>query len=174
MNRSRRVEIFERVRVKFRISILKSLYMIHLQSILAEGICPSHLPRMTWAKSKAQERLSYDLKTISFCHKKDIDDSTRDRKVQLLQLVPIVRKATQRKMSLSTICAIILMLYYGLILSEQSDESIPDMMVVLKDVLGFTKGTIAYNAVIKIASSKDIHCKSLRRYFLFGDVIELL
>lgn len=169
MDRSRRVEIFEKVMIKFRISIIKSLYKFHLQSILAEGLDSSHLPSMTWAKSKAQERLSHDLKTMKFCHKKDIDGSTRNRKVQLLQLIPTVRKAIQRKLSLSMICAIILMLYYGLILSEQSDESIPDMMVVLEDVLGFTKGTIAYNAVIKIVSSKDTHCKSLRRYFLFGD-----
>ena len=147
------------MRVKFRVVILKTLYKLHLENSATDGV---HEKK---AKALASDLLNKDLEVIEFC--------PRSETSRLIKLIPLVRKITNmtttRKKDRNKIaCAIILMLYYGYVLSEQSDDFIPDMSVLLRELLGYEDGKKAYDYVVHIAGSNCHDCSRLRKFFLFG------
>ena len=152
------VTTFENVRDQFRVSILKTLYKLHLENSTENGV---HERKMA-----ANELLKQDLAVIRFCPSHETS--------RLIKLIPLVRKSRKnvtmrKKDSDEMVCTIILMLYYGYVLSEQSDDFIPDMTTPLRELLGYKDGCEAYRQVVHIASSSCEHCSRLRRFFLFGE-----
>lgn len=160
------INILKTTRAKFRAGMLRVLYKMYLHDFTQDGFSSKK------AKVLASKRLKQDLYRIRFCSDTEIR--------RLIVLIPIVREALRnvtrkrkrdrKKMISSTIiCTILLMLYHGYVLSEQSDESIPDMLATLKQILGSYDGEDAYRYVVYIASSDCGYCSRLRRFFLFGD-----
>jgi hypothetical protein len=155
------IRIFEKMRIRFRVGILKTLYELHLRDIRTEETS-AHRARML-----ASRRLDRDLRIITFCPHTD-----NPRLVKMVPLVcdvmQITRKRKRQGSSKDVAYAVILMLYYGYVLSEQTDEFIPDMLKTLREVLGDEDGAQAYKQVIRIASSECARCSKLRKFFLFG------
>jgi len=150
---------FEEIRLKFREAVLISLCDIHDIEYDIEHDSVDNLA----------EKLIKVESGIAFCTKKETP--------RLLNLIPTVNEVTnqfnnmpkKRKTSNEDmIYTIILMLYSGYVLAEQSDDFIPDMTVVLSRVLGRKQAKEAYKHIIRIASSECKSCSKLRQFFLFG------
>ena len=97
--------------------------------------------------------------------------SDADRRM-LLELKPFVREKVTTDFSHiaiiddNTINAILIMLFYALNLSEQSEESIHNMNGVLVDVFDEDKGKQALDIIMKISSDNDQQSKHIRRTML--------
>lgn len=68
----------------------------------------------------------------------------------------------------SVCCGIVIMLQYALMVSEQTDELIPDMWKFMTELFTSEEARIAYHTIIKIASAEDPISRHIRRTILFG------
>ena len=150
----------EITRNRFEDGILKTLYDLYFQDMRHSGVPEKK------AITMAQKVMNEELVTLQFCHKSDVS--------RLQKVLPFVVKAInggKRKrdaLSSEVVNAVALMLYYGYVLSEQSDDSIPDMLTTLKEILTDSDAQDVYMHIIHIASSECEHCSKLRRLYLFG------
>lgn len=150
---------FEEIRLKFREAVLIALCDIHnIQYDSRHDSIDNLIDKLIKLE-----------RGLAFCTRKD---TTR-----LLNLIPTVNEVTnqfnnmpkKRKTSNEVMTyTIILMLYSGYVLAEQTDDFIPDMTVVLNQVLGSKQAKEAYKHIIRIASSECKSCSKLRQFFLFG------
>ena len=157
------VKTFEKAREIFKVGILRSLYKTHLQLAISSGLIGNR------AKNIANKQLQEEIENINFYPA--IETS------MLIALIPLVKEVIfsrvrkrkrNEKLLLKRICVMILMMYHGYVLSEQSDDYIPGMLASLKEILGGPEGRMAYDDIIYIASDDYRHCKTIRRFFLFG------
>ena len=150
----------EITRTKFENGILNTLYELYFQDMRHTGVS------IKKAAIMAQEAVNEELLTLQFCHKSDLS--------RLQKILPFVVNAItggKRKrytISPEIINSVALMLYYGYVLSEQSEDSIPDMLMTLKEILTDSDAEDVYMYILHIASSECKHCRKLRRLYLFG------
>ena len=150
----------EITRNRFEAGILKTLYNLYFHDIRDSGVPEKR------ANTMAQEAMNEELVTLQFCHKSDVS------KIQ--KVLPLIiraingRKRKRYPLSSEVVNAVAIMLYYGYVLSEQSEDSIPDMLTTLKEILSETDAQDVYTYIIRIASSECEHCSKLRRLYLFG------
>lgn len=156
------MKTFEEIRLKFRLAVLTTLCDIH-------GLQYNN----DLSLDNLEDQLINLEPAILFCCDQEIQ--------QLTSLIPIVEHVIKEPKNNATkirrinndamLCTILLMLYSGYVLAEQSDDFIPDMLIVLQRVLGDKKGKEAFSHIIYIASSECENCSKLRQFFLFGTKI---
>ena len=107
---------------------------------------------------ESDARLARDLAERNLCEKNPPS--------KLMELIP--RISINFKLTIPESCVVILFLYYGLVLSEQYDDTIDDMSLLLQILVGGKKGKKLYKKIIHIASQQHPHCSEVRRTLLFS------
>ena len=108
-------------------------------------------------KKETERRLKLDLQHRNFCEK--------DIPHKLCSLIPLI--SNKFSISISSSCVVFLFLYYGLVLCENTDDTIWDMLYTLRLLVGDSRAINLYNKIVHIASATDTVCSQVRRTLLF-------
>jgi hypothetical protein len=150
---------FDKIRQTLEETIIEELrYHYHTEVQKELPKCNSTKVNKLKIIQEGDYRLGKDLLHRNFCEKYP--------PTKVTNLIP---KISQNfTLTIPEACVVLLFLYYGLVLSEQYDDTIDDMLSLLQILVGTQKADKLYNKIILIASDSNRHCSEIRRTLLFS------